>query len=219
MGGGLAVGDHDHLLGAALAGEHAAREQQRVLHVRAPFEVPAHLGQLLRRNLPRDSPEAHEAEVVAWELAGDERVQRHRDLLGREEVVAHRHRERDVEQEHGRAAHDLLGALDLEVVWREAHGRAGPAAPDGVLDRLLDVEMERVAPLVGLVCVRGILSDAAALLLVTTAAVLHELPEQIAEGLLADGTDAARRELEAALPLLDEPGVLEHAGELGQSVE
>ena len=136
VGGRLAVGDHDDLLGARLTRELRAGEQHRVLHVRAPLEVPAHLGQQLRLHLTGDPSEAHEPEVVARELARDERVQRHRHLLGRQEVVAHRHRQRDVEQQHGRGAGEQLGALDLEVVGREAHRRAGTLPPDRVLHRL-----------------------------------------------------------------------------------
>ena len=58
VGGGLAVGDHDDLLRAALTVELAAREQQRVVHVRAPLEVPAHLREQLRLHLARDATEA-----------------------------------------------------------------------------------------------------------------------------------------------------------------
>ena len=199
--------------------EHPAREQHRVLHVGAPLEVPAHLGQPFGWHLPRDTSEADEPEVVAGELARDERVQRHRDLLGRQEVVAHRHRERHVEEQHGGAAGELLGPLDLEVVGGELHRRSRALTPDGVLHRLLHVEAERVAPLVGLVLVRGVVADAFAVLLVTAGAVLHELAEEVAERLVADGPDAARRELEPALALLDEPGVLEHPGELGEPLE
>ena len=49
--------------------ELLAGQQQRVLHVRAPLEVPAHLGQQLGLHLAGDAPERHEAEVVARELA------------------------------------------------------------------------------------------------------------------------------------------------------
>ena len=68
VGGGLAVGDHDDLLRAALAAELLAREQQRVVHVGAPLEVPAHLGEQLGLHLACDATERHQPEVVAREL-------------------------------------------------------------------------------------------------------------------------------------------------------
>src|SRR5215216_1635029 len=219
VGGGLAVGDHDHLLGPALARELLPGEHERVLHVRAPLEVPGHLGQELGLHLAGDAPEAHEPEVVTRELGRDEGVQRHSDLLGRQEVVAHRHRERHVQEQHGGRAGEELGAFDLEVAGCEANRGAAAAAPDGVLDRLLDIEVERIAELVGLVLERALVADAGALDLVAAGAVLEQLAVQVAERLVADGTDAFRSELQATLALLDEAGLLEHAGELSEALE
>src|SRR5215211_3136749 len=219
VGGGLAVGDHDHLLGPALARELLPGEHERVLHVRAPLEVPGHLGQELGLHLAGDAPEAHEPEVITRELGRDEGVQRHSDLLGRQEVVAHRHRERHVQEQHGGRAGEQLGAFDLEVAGCEANRGAPAAAPDGVLDRLLDIEVERIAELVGLVLERALVADAGALDLVAAGAVLEQLAVQVAERLVADGTDAFRGELQATLALLDEAGLLEHAGELAEALE
>src|SRR5262249_6362978 len=42
---------------------------------------------------------------------------------------------------------------------------------------------------------------------------------QVGEGLVADGAQRARRELESPLPLLDESGFLEHPRQLTQPVE
>ena len=205
--------------GAGLAGEHAPAEQEPVLHVGAVDEVPRHLGQLLRLELAGDLAEADDAEEVARELRRDQRVQRHRDLLGREEVVAHRHRQRQVEHEHGARLGERLGALDLEVVGLQAHRRAAALALDGVAHGALDVEVERVAELVGLGLVGALVADAGALDLVAADAVLGELVEQVGQRVLADAPHAAGRELEAALLLLDEPGLLEHLGQLGQPLE
>jgi hypothetical protein len=103
-------------LGAALAREQATGDLEAVLHVRAVDEVPRDLGELLGLELAGRLAEAHDAHVVAGELRGDEAVQRHRHLLGRQEVVAHRHAHRQIEQQYRRRLGDMLGALDLEVV-------------------------------------------------------------------------------------------------------
>ncbi len=70
-----------------------------MLHVGAVVVVPAHLGELFGRQHVSDLRETDQAQVVLRELARDEGVQRHRHLLGRQEVVAHGHREREVEHE------------------------------------------------------------------------------------------------------------------------
>ena len=67
--------------------------------------------------------------------------------------------------------------------------------------------------------VRGVVPGTGVVDLVPAGPVLHHLAEQVAERLLADGPDAAGRELEPALALLDEAGVLEHLGQLGQPLE
>ena len=65
--------------------------------------------------------------------------------------------------QHRRRTGEHLGALDLEVVGRQPHRRARALTPDRVLHRLLHVEVERVAELVGLVLVRALVADAGAL--------------------------------------------------------
>ena len=106
------------------AGEQLAGEHEAVVHVRAVHEVPLTLGQLCGGEDARRLAEPDDAQVVAGELRGDQRVQRHRHLLGRQEVVAHRHRQRQVEHQHRRRTGEVLGALDLEVVGRQLHRRA-----------------------------------------------------------------------------------------------
>ena len=63
------------------------------------------------------------------------------------------------------------------------------------------------------------MADARAVHLVLADLVLGQLREQLAERVLADLADAGGRELEAALLLLDEAGLLEHLGQLGQLLE
>ena len=64
-------------------------------------------------------------------------MQGDRHLLGGEEVVAHRHREREIQEQDGCAARQVLGLLDLEVVGlqpdREAARRPGTAATTATL--------------------------------------------------------------------------------------
>ena len=98
-------------------------------------------------------------------------------------------------------------------------GRAPTLALDGVAHGALDVEVERVAELVGLGLVGALVADAGALDLVAADAVLGELGEQVGQRVLADAAHAPGRELEAALRLLDQAGLLEHLGQLGQALE
>ena len=121
VGRRFTVGDHDDLLGPALAGEHLAGQLEPVLHVGAVDEVPAHLGQLLGGEHTGHLRERHQAHEVAGVLHRDQAVQRHRDLLGGQEVVAHGHRQRQVEHQHRGDAHGLLGLFDLEVLRRQRH--------------------------------------------------------------------------------------------------
>ena len=205
MGGGLAVGDHDDLLRAGLAGQQAAGDHEAVLHVGAVGEVPRHLRQLRRGQLVGRLGEAHDAQVVARELRGDQRVQRHRDLLGGQEVVAHRHRQRQVQHQHRGGARQQLGALDLEVVGREAHRCAGALAGDGVAHGALDVQVEGVAELVRLGLVGELVADAALAHLMAADLVVHEAVEQVAQRVLPDAAQGPRRQLQAPLGVLCQP--------------
>ena len=102
------------------------------------------------------------------------------------------------------------------------HRRAGDAAAapaEGVADRALQVELERVAVLVGLGVVRPLVAVAEAVDLVLADLVLGQLGEQVAQGVRADRPQALRRQLEAALLLLDEAGLGEHAGQLGEALQ
>ena len=123
VGGRLAVGDHDDLLRPVLATEQLARQRQGVVHVRAVHVVPARLRDLGGVDHPRRLGEHDDAEVVAWELRGDQRLQRHRHLLGRHEAALHRHRHRQVEHQHRRRPREVLGLLDLEIVGHEPDRR------------------------------------------------------------------------------------------------
>ena len=58
-----------------------------------------------------------------------------------------------------------------------------------------------------------------ALELVLAHLVLGQLREEVGERVRADLADALRRQLEPALLVLDEAGLLEHLGQLGQALE
>jgi hypothetical protein len=81
------------------------------------------------------------------------------------------------------------------------------------------VEVERVAPLVGLRVVRALVADAGGAELVAAELVLGQLREQVVEGVVADAAQALRRELEATLLGLDEAGLLELLGQLRELLE
>ena len=81
------------------------------------------------------------------------------------------------------------------------------------------MEVERVAELVGLGLVGAFVTDSGALDVVTADAVLGEAGEEVGERVLADAAHTAGRELEPALALFDEPGLLEHPRQLGQPLE
>ena len=81
-----------------------------------------------------------------------------------------------------------------------------------------DVEVERVAELVRLVLVRVVVADARALRRRGgRRGPSCSLRKRSPSALLADGPDAAGRELEPALALLDEPGLLEHLRQLARA--
>ena len=113
-------------------------------------------------------------------------MQRHGHLLGRQEVVAHRHRQRQVEHQHRRRFGEVLGLLDLEVVGRQVHRRTRAVAPHRVADGLVQIEVERIAVLVLLGLVGALVALAEAIHLVLADLVLGQLVEQIAQRVGAD---------------------------------
>ena len=71
----------------------------------------------------------------------------------------------------------------------------------------------------GLALVAALVADADGRDLVLAHLVLGQLGEQVRQRVLPDPADALRRQLEATLPVLDQPGLLQHAGQLGQALE
>jgi hypothetical protein len=120
VGGRLAVGDQQHLLGGVpLLGERSPGQVEGVLHVGAVHRLPVDLGEIARSHRPGVVAEPDDLEMVLGIGGGDERVERQRHPLGGKPVPAQRHRPGHVEQEHGGGAGAVLGFGDLEVVGVE----------------------------------------------------------------------------------------------------
>ena len=201
MGGRLAVGDDDDLLvRRRLAGQDPARQQQAVLEVRAVLvAVPGQLGQGAGPDLAGVVGEPDDRQVVARVLRADERVERDRDLLGRQEAAAQQHRATHVDEQDRRRPGHLLGPVDLEVVRREVGHRARPRRAGAFSSRAsalvsvaAQVEMERVAELVRLRRLVALAAAARPVDAVAAERVALEPREQVVEHLLADLAAAPR---------------------------
>ena len=119
----------------------------------------------------------------------------------------------------------MLGLLDLEIVGHEADGRArsarlgGGPADEGVANRAVEVEAERVAELIAL-AVRGpFVAGAGADDLMLADLVLGQLLEHVAQGIRTDLANSPRRQPKTSLGVLDEAGVGQPAGQLGESLQ
>ena len=196
-------------------------EQEPVLHVGAVDEVPRHLGQLLGLELagdlaenptmPRKSRgncvEISECSAIATFLAARK--------LSRIGIDSDRS---SISTVLDRTRCSVRSTSKSSGVSRT--GRAAARAPDGVADRALDVEVERVAELVGLGLVGALVADAGALELVRPILSLASLREQVATARSGRscGCPAGVSSKRPSL-LLDEAGLLEHLGQLGQPLE
>src|SRR5438445_1296020 len=118
VGGRLAVGDHDDLLVAALlAPEELPRQLEAMVHVGPDVPLgPRQARELLGGELAGVEREPDDPEAVARELAADERGERQRDFLGRQEIPVVDHRAAHVEHHDRRRLGRELGAEHLEVV-------------------------------------------------------------------------------------------------------
>ena len=219
MGGGLTVCHQDDLLGPLLVGQHLAGQDQPVLEVGPIDVVPADGRKVLRLNLTGDLGEPDQTEVVPREARCDQRVEGHGHLLGRHEVVAHRHRQRQVEEQHGGRAGERLGFDDLEVVRVELDRDTAARSAHGVVHGSREVEVERVTVFVRLRRLFAVVSGAGERGGVVARPVLVQLGEEVGQRLLADPPGPLRGELEATLALVDQSGLLELLRQLGQPVE
>ena len=117
---------------------------------------------------------------------------------------------------------ERLQRLDLdhlEVLGRQAHGHARAAAAHRVVHRGREVQVERVAVLVGLRRLLAVVPGAGAQRRVVADAVLVDLAEEVGQRLLAQAAHALGRQLDAPALLLDQPGVGQRLGQVGQAVE
>ena len=109
--------------------------------------------------------------------------------------------------------------MDLEVGRVDAHRRARALALDGVHQRLAQVEQERIAELVGLRLVELVAAGAAPVHRVAAEAVALEPGEDVAQRLVADLPDGARRQLQLVAVALEVPRLLEALAQFAQSLE
>ena len=120
---------------------------------------------------------------------------------------------------HGGRAGEGLGLDDLEVLGRQAHRDPRARAPDGVVHGLGQVEVERVAVLVGLGRLLAVVARPRPGRLVVPQAVLGHLGEQVAQGLVPQTAHPLGGELGPPALVLDQAGLGQLPGQPGQPVE
>ena len=186
-----------------------------MLHVRAvDVFVPGQPRQILRLQLAGERGEAHDVEVVLRERRANERVERERHLLRRQEAPAEEHRARDVHEDRGGRLRHELCAVDREVLRRELDRHVRAVAVYRVLHGIRQVEQEWIAELIGLELVGRVTAAASRARAVASERVAFERREDVLERALADLADAARRELVPLAVLADEAGLFEELGHL-----
>ena len=191
-----------------------------MLHVRAvDVFVPGQAGQVRRLQLLREGREAHDVEVILREGRADERVERERDLLRREEASPEQHRTRDVDEDGRRRLRHELGPVHVEVLGFELHRDVRAVAEYRVAHGRRQVEEERIAELVRLQLIRRIAAASAHARAVAAERVALEGREDLFERALADLADPARCQLVALAILADEARLLEELDHLLQLFE
>ena len=120
----------------------------------------------------------------------------------------------------------MLGLLDLEIIGHEPHRCSGPpvllvggAADEGVADRALEIEAERITELIALARRRPLVAEARSHRLMLADLILGQTLEHVAERVRADLADAARRQPQSGLGVLDQAGFSQPAGEFGQPLQ
>ena len=136
-----------------------------------------------------------------------------RNFFGRQKVVAHRHRKREVDHQHRRRPRDLFGLVNFKVIWRQTKRQPATLSSQRVAQRLLEVQVERVAILVRLGLVGALMSSANSLNPVLAESVAFELAEQVAQGLFADTAQSTGGQLKSAFFLINQSGFAQRFGE------
>ena len=181
-----------------MAGEH-----QPVLDI-GPVDrlVVGQLRQLVRLHRPRVVAEGDHLEIIAWELAANQGVERQCHFLGGIEVAAQRHRPAHIDHQHRGRLGTELRAVDLEVIRLEADRLLRALTTQGVHQRPFDMEVEGVAELVDLGVLRAFRAEPPNADRVVAEAIPLEPRIEVTQGLLADAPHSARGELHAAPPAL-----------------
>ena len=214
-GAGLAVGDHEDLaVRPALAPQQVPRELEPRARVRVEG---AHLdaGDVVQANLPGLVPEHHDLQAVLGVARPDQLDEGEGDPLGgRDAVLAvEDHRVREVDQEDGRTAGEVLGLVDLEVLL--LHREPAEVAREATLERVPHARgridhLDRVAEGEGARLRQPLVARAGGRDSVVAGPVLAEAREDPLEGLLSQGALAPGRHRD--LPVggrLDHPILLE----------
>ena len=123
------------------------------------------------------------------------------------------------EHEHGGGVGLGSRCAPPEVVREQAHRDPRPVALHRVHQGLAQLEQEGIAELVGLDLVGAVAARPALLERVAAEAVALEVPEDVAQGLVADLADGPRGQLEAVALPLEVAGLLELLGHLAQALE
>ena len=162
-----------------------------------------HARQLREWNFFRGIVEEYERERVSGILCADQMRQCHRYFLrGREAVLAiEDHRMRAVEHEHRRTRRLVLALVDLQVAVFDVQRQFEPFALDCIRKRGRDVEVERVAELVGLRRSAGFYARGHVARVVTAKARLAERSQQVAQRFESQKIEALVGDLEAGLLL------------------
>ena len=108
-----------------------------------------------------------------------------------------------------RTGNCTLGLANVPARHRQTEVAGGHLAAQRVAQGPFDVQVERVAELVSLGVLGALVAYAGSRDPVPTEAVLGQVLEKVFERSLADAAKPFRRELEPALALLDEAGLLE----------
>ena len=139
--------------------------------------------------------------------------------LGRHEVVPHRHRHRQVDQQHGGRPGQGLGLHHFEVLGQQAHRDARATTPHRVVHGGGEVEVQRVAVLIGLGRLLPVVARTDRGLAVIADAVLVELAEEIGERLLSEPAHPAGVSSVRPPCCSMRPCVGQRLGQLGQPVQ
>ena len=160
-----------------------------------------HPRQLRQRDLLRRIVEQHQRKRVPGILRADQMRQRHRNFLRRSEAVfaVKNHRMRTVEHQHRRARRLVLALMHLQVGVFDVERQGEPFALDRARERGGDVEIQRVAKLVGFRRAAGLDAGRQIARIMPPKTRLAERAQQVAQRLEAEKVEALVGDFELGL--------------------